>query len=41
MRGRGFTNRELDIMFKDNPARLLGCRSINPQSRAPQNPPGS
>src|SRR5579862_3685123 len=24
MRGRGFTNRELDIMFKDNPARLLG-----------------
>ena len=24
MRGRGFTNSELDIMFKDNPARLLG-----------------
>jgi hypothetical protein len=24
MRGRGFTNRELDIMFKENPARLLG-----------------
>ena len=24
MHGRGFTDRELDIMFKDNPARLLG-----------------
>ncbi len=23
MRSRGFTNRELDLMFKDNPARLL------------------
>lgn len=24
MRAKGFTNRELDIMFKDNPAKLLG-----------------
>ena len=24
MRKRGFTDRELDIMFKDNPARAIG-----------------
>jgi len=24
MRARGFTNKELDMMFKDNPAKLLG-----------------
>jgi hypothetical protein len=24
MRARGFTDHELDLMFKDNPARLLG-----------------
>jgi predicted metal-dependent phosphotriesterase family hydrolase len=27
MHARGFTDRELDVMFKENPAKLLGLAS--------------
>jgi hypothetical protein len=28
MKKRGFTDRELDIMFKDNPAKAIGLRPL-------------
>jgi len=33
MKRRGFTDRELEMMFKDNPARAIGL-SVSPPSRA-------
>ena len=29
MRARGFTDHELEIMFKDNPAKALGLRAVD------------
>jgi predicted metal-dependent phosphotriesterase family hydrolase len=28
MRARGFTDRELEVMFKENPAKALGLKAI-------------
>jgi predicted metal-dependent phosphotriesterase family hydrolase len=28
MRSRGFTDRELEVMFKENPAKVLGLKAI-------------